>query len=149
MLCPNPVLSVSHSVDTLFTCGPCILGAAINTVIGRYMQDEFEIAMWTIGGISARRLPRMMLGFSFRAAPLFYSKTNKTWAHIDLLGWSVISWWLRRTFSEYDNRPPTVVHYSKTHLKVGIYGLQKLYKDSRRANEQLRVIVKKNTSSLL
>jgi hypothetical protein len=43
MLCPNPVLSVSHSVDTLFTCGPCILGAAINTVIGRHMQDEFEI----------------------------------------------------------------------------------------------------------
>ena len=50
---------------------------------------------------------------------------------------------------EYDDRPSTVVHYSKTHLKVGIYGLQKLYKDSRRANEQLRVIVKKNTSSLL
>jgi mannosyltransferase OCH1-like enzyme len=23
MLCPNPVLSVLHSVDTLFTCGPC------------------------------------------------------------------------------------------------------------------------------
>jgi hypothetical protein len=34
MLCPNPVLSVLHSVDMLFTCGPCILGAAINTVIG-------------------------------------------------------------------------------------------------------------------
>ena len=26
MLCPNPVLSVSHTVDTLFTCGPCIIG---------------------------------------------------------------------------------------------------------------------------
>lgn len=32
MLCPNPVLSVSHTVDTLFTCGPCILGASINDV---------------------------------------------------------------------------------------------------------------------
>lgn len=39
MLCP--VLSVSHSVDTLFTSGPCILGAAINTVIDQHMQDEF------------------------------------------------------------------------------------------------------------
>jgi hypothetical protein len=48
---------------------------------------------------------------------------------------------------DYDDRPPTVVHYSKTHLKVGIYGLTKLYKDSRRANEELRVIVK-NMSSL-
>ena len=50
---------------------------------------------------------------------------------------------------KYDDRPPNVVHYSKMHLKVGIYGLQKLYKDSRRANEELCVIVKKNELLLL
>ena len=47
---------------------------------------------------------------------------------------------------DYDDRPPTVVHYSKTHNKVGVYGLQKLYTDMNRANEEIRVIVK-NTSS--
>ena len=33
MLCPNPILSVTHTVDTLFTCGPCIMGAAINNLL--------------------------------------------------------------------------------------------------------------------
>ena len=42
MMCPDPVLSVSHTVDTLFTCGPCILGAGINDLLGRHMQTEFE-----------------------------------------------------------------------------------------------------------
>ena len=42
MLCPDPVLSVSHTVDTLFTCGPCILGAGINDLLGRHMQTQFE-----------------------------------------------------------------------------------------------------------
>jgi Glycosyltransferase sugar-binding region containing DXD motif len=35
MLCPNPVLSVSHTVDTLFTCGPCIVG-------GKSVQSKTE-----------------------------------------------------------------------------------------------------------
>ncbi|EJK61297.1 hypothetical protein THAOC_18245, partial [Thalassiosira oceanica] len=42
MMCPDPVLSVSHTVDTLFTCGPCILGAGINDLLGRHMQTQFE-----------------------------------------------------------------------------------------------------------
>lgn len=48
---------------------------------------------------------------------------------------------------DYDDRPPSLVHYSKTHLKVGVYGLQKLYNDtlSQRANEELRIIVKNPT----
>lgn len=30
-------------------------------------------------------------------------------------------------------------HYSKTHVKTGIYGLDKLYIDSHKANEVIRI----------
>lgn len=36
-------------------------------------------------------------------------------------------------------KPPE--HYSKTHVKAGIYGLDKLYTDHAKANEELRFYV--------
>ena len=42
MFCPNPELSVLHAFDTLFTAGPCILGATVNKVLGRHGQTQFE-----------------------------------------------------------------------------------------------------------
>ena len=42
MFCPDPELSVLHAFDTLFTAGPCILGAMVNKVLGRHGQTSFE-----------------------------------------------------------------------------------------------------------
>ena len=42
---------------------------------------------------------------------------------------------------DYDDRPPSKEHYSKTHEKAGVYGLRKLYTDARRANEEIRFVV--------
>lgn len=42
LFCPNPELSVLHAFDTLFTAGPCVLGASLNTVLGRHGQTQFE-----------------------------------------------------------------------------------------------------------
>ena len=36
-------------------------------------------------------------------------------------------------------KPPE--HYSKTHVKAGVYGLDRLYIDNNRANEELRFYV--------
>ena len=36
-------------------------------------------------------------------------------------------------------KPPE--HYSKTHVKAGIYGLERLYTDNVKANEELRFYV--------
>jgi hypothetical protein len=44
---------------------------------------------------------------------------------------------------DYDDRPPTKEHYSKTHEKAGVYGMRKLYTDSKRANEEIRITVEK------
>lgn len=41
MFCPDPELSVLHAFDTLFTAGPCILGAMVNKVLGRNGQTSF------------------------------------------------------------------------------------------------------------
>jgi hypothetical protein len=32
-------------------------------------------------------------------------------------------------------------HYSKTHVKTGIYGLEKLYTDNKKANEEIHIVV--------
>jgi hypothetical protein len=42
MFCPNPEISIIRNHDDLFTSGPCILGAAVNYVLGRHGQDQFE-----------------------------------------------------------------------------------------------------------
>ena len=42
LFCPDPELSILHAFDTLFTAGPCILGATINKVLGRNGQTQFE-----------------------------------------------------------------------------------------------------------
>ena len=44
---------------------------------------------------------------------------------------------------DYDDRQQIEdqEHYSKTHVKTGIYGLDKLYIDNHKANEVIRVEV--------
>ena len=42
---------------------------------------------------------------------------------------------------DYDDRPKTLEHYSKTHEKFGVYGLNKLYRDSHRANEEFTITI--------
>ena len=44
---------------------------------------------------------------------------------------------------DYDDRPPSKEHYSKTHEKAGVYGMRKLYTDTKRANEEIRIFVEK------
>lgn len=39
------------------------------------------------------------------------------------------------------NQEKPLEHYSKTHVKAGIYGLDKLYADNEKANEELRFYV--------
>jgi hypothetical protein len=150
MLCPNPILSVSHTVDTLFTCGPCILGAGINNILGRHMQHKFEagdIDIWQIenqmSGNSSVSIrpddPRLLI--PGRTVILEQNKNDMgahrfTWLDRNLI--------IAATdMPEYDDRPPSKEHYSKTHEKAGVYGMRKLYTNSKRANEDIRITVGK------
>jgi hypothetical protein len=44
-------------------------------------------------------------------------------------------------YDDRDKQDGNKEHYSKTHVKSGIYGLEKLYMDSIKANEDIRLVV--------
>jgi hypothetical protein len=138
-LCPNPVLSVSHTVDTLFTCGPCILGAAMNFVWGRHPQTE-----WTVGefpGINATTTT------TTATPPGVFGRTIIASQHKTDMGAHRFTWLDRNIIvaatdmPDYDDRPPSKQHYSRTHEKVGVYGLRNLYTNSISANEDMKIVV--------
>jgi hypothetical protein len=139
MLCPAPVLSVSHTVDTLFTCGPCILGGAMNQVLGRHMQTEWELGDVDIWKVPPRQANDARHGIWGRTIILAQNKQDMgahrfTWLERNIMVAAT-------DMPDYDDRPPTKQHYSRTHEKVGVYGLRNLYKDNIKANEEIRIVV--------
>eukprot|EP00560_Eucampia_antarctica_P007320 CAMPEP_0197828450 /NCGR_PEP_ID=MMETSP1437-20131217/5008_1 /TAXON_ID=49252 ORGANISM="Eucampia antarctica, Strain CCMP1452" /NCGR_SAMPLE_ID=MMETSP1437 /ASSEMBLY_ACC=CAM_ASM_001096 /LENGTH=214 /DNA_ID=CAMNT_0043429657 /DNA_START=3 /DNA_END=647 /DNA_ORIENTATION=- len=149
MLCPDPVMHVSHSFDTLFTCGPCIFGASLNKVLGRHMQSQFEVGeidLWQVQRDNANTHnievnsddPR--LSIPGRSIILKQNKNDMgahrfTWEEKNML-------FAVTDMPDYDDRPPTKEHYSKTHSKAGVYGVKKLYKDSLAADELIEFVIK-------
>ncbi|VEU34894.1 unnamed protein product [Pseudo-nitzschia multistriata] len=154
MFCPNPEMSMLHSFDTLFTAGPCILGAMVNKVLGRHGQTSFEageIDLWERSKQDAlQNGTKFVIGVDDKPSKKIPGRTiilsqNK---------WDMGSH--RFTFIEKNlvvaatdlpgaddraNQETTKEHYSKTHVKAGIYGLDRLYTDNVRANENLRFYV--------
>eukprot|EP00567_Pseudictyota_dubia_P017360 CAMPEP_0197445784 /NCGR_PEP_ID=MMETSP1175-20131217/10917_1 /TAXON_ID=1003142 /ORGANISM="Triceratium dubium, Strain CCMP147" /LENGTH=870 /DNA_ID=CAMNT_0042976801 /DNA_START=510 /DNA_END=3122 /DNA_ORIENTATION=- len=159
MLCPTPVFHVSHTVDTLFTCGPCILGGGINNLLGRHMQDAFtpgDIDVWQV-----ERMGQLIATGSLkdRGSGIVVSpddqrllipgrtiilRQNKEDMGAHRFTWDEKNLMVASTdMPDYDDRPPTLVHYSKTHGKAGVYGVKKLYTDSIKADEKIRIVVQK------
>eukprot|EP00581_Thalassiosira_minuscula_P012847 CAMPEP_0183717836 /NCGR_PEP_ID=MMETSP0737-20130205/11301_1 /TAXON_ID=385413 /ORGANISM="Thalassiosira miniscula, Strain CCMP1093" /LENGTH=962 /DNA_ID=CAMNT_0025947313 /DNA_START=125 /DNA_END=3013 /DNA_ORIENTATION=- len=165
MLCPNPILSVSHTVDTLFTCGPCILGAGINNLLGRHMQTEFEVGdvdLWQSERTQLKEAGNASKGSGGNIASneklgirpddqrlLIPGRTVILEQNKNDMGAHRFTWTDRHLIiaatdmPDYDDRPPTKEHYSKTHEKAGVYGMRKLYTDTKRANEEIRIVVEK------
>lgn len=159
MLCPTPIFHVSHTVDTLFTCGPCILGGGINNLLGRHMQDAFtpgDVDVWHVermGQLPVSDSPNddrsgivvspddQRLLIPGRTIILRQNKEDMgahrfTWDEKNIMVAST-------DMPDYDDRPPTLVHYSKTHGKAGVYGVKKLYTDNIKADEKIRIVVQK------
>ena len=154
LFCPNPELSVLHAFDTLFTAGPCILGAIVNKVIGRYGQTSFEageIDLWETSkqyaqekgmefviGVDdkpSKRIPGRVVILSqdkedMGSHRFTFVEKNLVVAATDL-----------PDSDDRANQEKAPEHYSKTHVKAGIYGLDRLYTDFVRANEEMRIYV--------
>jgi len=124
--CPNPELSVLHAFDTLFTAGPCILGSVMNRVLGRNGQEQFEPGSMTHDTIPGRTIILHQNKWDMGAHRFTLLEKNLVVAATDM--------------PDYDDRESTE-HYSKTHAKVGIYGVEKLYTDRTKANEDIRIQV--------
>ena len=155
MLCPNPVLSVSHTVDTLFTCGPCILGASLNDVLKRHRQTGFEFGEIDLYETEKKRHknegsskrvtiavepddPRLLI--PGRSLLLRQNKEDMGSHRFTHAAANLIV--AATDMPEYDDRPKSIEHYSKSHVKFGVYGLSKLYTNSDRANEEISFRVK-------
>lgn len=145
MLCPNPVLSVSHSLGTLFTSGPCIVGASINEVLNRHMQTSF-----TYGDMDLFETERSLgdgtividsddprLAIPGRTVLLRQSKDDMGAHRFTYDEGNVVV--AATDLPDYDDRPDELVHYSKAQERYGIYGLSKLYANDERANEVIRI----------
>lgn len=154
MFCPNPELSVLHAFDTLFTAGPCILGAMVNKVLGRHGQTSFEAGemdIWEVSKQSAlEKGTEFVIGVDDKPSKkipgrVIILKQNKldmgshrfTFVEKNL----VVAATDLPDSDDRANQEKAPEHYSKTHVKAGIYGLDRLYTSFDRANENLRFYV--------
>jgi len=150
--CPNPELSVLHAFDTLFTAGPCILGSVVNKALGRHGQTSFEpgpIDPWSSKDATSRAtkatsfvLGDVALRIPGRTVILKQNKWDMGAHRFTLLEKNMVV--AATDMPDYDdriNQEGNKEHYSKTHVKAGIYGLEKLYTDNVKANEDIRFVV--------
>jgi hypothetical protein len=135
--CPEPELSVLHSFDILFTAGPCLLGASINKVLGRSLQEPFVAGELIQNKGSDAELPGRTIilhqdKWDMGSHRFTFLEQNQVVAATDL-----------EDSNDRNNQPSTgkTEHYSKTHKAIGIYGLEGLYRDKVQADEDIVFVV--------
>ena len=134
--CPAPELSILHAFDTLFTAGPCLLGASINRVNARHPQAAFVAGSTESAESSSVPGKTIILHqdkWDMGAHRFTNLEKNLVVCATDLQDAD------DRASSK--NKGAKTEHYSKTHAKTGIYGLENLYTDNSRVNEDVRFSV--------
>jgi hypothetical protein len=167
--CPNPELSILHAYDTLFTAGPCLLGAALNRVLERPWQQSH-----VPGSVHHKSLGRTVIlhqnKWDMGAHRFTNVEQNLVVAATDLPDGDDIANLLqhqsststaagatdnnnnaddaaavaaqRQLLQEQKEESKNHPHYSTTHAKSGIYGLSHLYDPNFRAvDEEIRIVV--------
>lgn len=133
--CPNPELSVLHAFDTLFSAGPCLLGASLNRYLGRNSQQSFEDGK-LVGEHSLEN------GSDFGEILILHQDKWDMGSHrfSDVSRNLVIA---ATDMEDSDDRAKDdsgkTEHYSKTHAKTGVYGLTGVYTDNVKADENVRI----------
>lgn len=149
MVAPLAAIAVSWALsylislikDLLFTAGPCILGASINDVLQLHRQTGFEPG-------DIQLFPDRPTGQNDED-PRFFVPGRSIVLKRDWLDrfphrfiWEETNIVAAVTnIPNYDDRPETVEHYSGTQVEFGVYGLNKVYKDTHRANEEIIMTV--------
>lgn len=134
--CPAPELSILHAFDTLFTAGPCLLGASINRVLERNAQTQF------VAGEIPPSANTSDLDIPGRTIILQQNKWDMgahRFTHVDQN--IVVAATDMPDSNDLANLQTNKEHYSKTHAKTGIYGLEHLYADKSQANADIRIQV--------
>ncbi len=135
MLCPNVETSVPHAFDTLFTAGPCIMGASVNKALGRHGQTSFTPGDIDVNDKLSKKIPGRSIILRQDKADMgshrfTFVEKNLVVAATDMPG-----------ADDRDHQANSPTHYSKVHVKQGVYGLDGVYKDFDRANEDIKLYV--------
>lgn len=158
MFCPHPVLSVAHAFDLLHVTGPCIFGAAVNSVLGKHMQSDIavgEIDIWEkeheLAKTNTSDIPihpdDPRLSIPGRMIILSQNKEDMGCHRFTFLEKNLI---IASTDLPDSKDPRPVIdgvkeieHYSDFRNYRRLYGVNGLYKDSVSEHELIRIVVRK------
>jgi hypothetical protein len=133
--------SVLHGADTLFAAGPCLLGASINRVLRRDLQTQFDPGdvQMPSRGVGGRN--ETFVHIPGRTVILHQSK-KETGAHRFIL-WDLGLIVAGTDFPKSEDDPATAKkrHYSNTHKKKIVFGVENVYRDQEQANEDILIKV--------
>lgn len=147
MLCPDkihhrfPDLDLSHSFDLLYLTGPCILGGAMNDVLGRHMQTHIapgEIDIWnTTASESIGDDLHLIPG---RTIILSQNKSDMGAHRFTFLERNLLV--AATDMPEYDDRQD-IKHYSdsKKEKMQPLFGTKDVYRDFVPAHETVSIII--------
>jgi hypothetical protein len=131
-MCPGPLaFDTLLPYDLLFITGPCILGAAINQVLGLPPQSPFEPGtLFTPSNLTETIGKTIVLDQNKKDM----GSHRLTWLEKNLI---IVSTDHPNSNDISDSTRP---HYSKTRKDVSVFGLKKLYIDRIPANERISLI---------
>ncbi len=130
MLCPRVALDHSHAWDLLFVTGPCAIGAAINTVLGRHMQANLAPGILNTDGATVNIPGRSIL--------LSQNKEDMGWHRFTWLDKNLVV--AGTDMPNYDDRG-NQQHYSekKPAMKMALFGTKNIYKDFISKKEDIKI----------
>lgn len=133
MLCPGVALEHSHAWDLLFITGPCVIGAAINVVLGRSLQSEI-----IPGDLMTSQAEGEIPG---RSIILSQNKNDMGWHRFTWLDKNIIV--AGTDMPDYDDRS-NQKHYSDKPqaIKTALFGTKNIYKDFISKNEDIKMTIR-------
>lgn len=132
MLCPGVALDHSHAWDLLYVTGPCIIGAAINVVLGRHMQSEI-----IPGDLNTFEAEVEIPG---RSIILSQNKEDMGWHRFTWIEKNVVV--AGTDCPNYDDRLDlNQKHYSDKpeSMKMSLFGTKNIYKDLIPKRENIKI----------
>lgn len=134
MLCPNVALDHSHAWDLLFVTGPCIIGAAINAVLGNHMQAH--IVPGTLNTSTADvDIPGRSIILSQNKADMGWHRFTYLEKNVIVAGTDCPDYDDRGNQNHYSDKPP--------HIKMALFGTKALYKDFNAKGEDIKIQVRR------
>ena len=120
------------------------MGAAVNSVIGRHKQTQFVIGELSISNRRSEEVSTQWDGSEWnipgRSIFLEQNKEDMGAHRFTFVSKNIVV--AATDLPEYDDQQQNKKkHYSETHVKYGVYGMDMLYNDQHKANEEVRFVV--------